>query len=229
MKCTRILFAALFFAAFSLAGSARAIVVGQIDTFEDGTTQAWANGGAPGAPPVENIATGGPAGLDDNFMQVTSVGGTGPGRFLTVFNRTQWLGNYIGLGVTAIELDLRNFSKVDLNIRLGFKTDTGPGAPGYLSTPFFLAAGSGWQHAIFLINPGGMTAVDAPADFNTFFSSGFGEMRIINEAGTGNLNGDIVAAQLGVDNVHAVPEPSAILLMAAGTLTFAALRRRKRS
>jgi len=229
MKCTRILFATVFLAAFVWAGSARAIVVGQIDTFEDGTTQNWANGGAPGVPPVENIDTGGPAGIDDNFMQVTALGGSGPGSFLTVFNRVQWLGDYVGLGVIAIEVDLRNFSKVDLNIRLGFKTDAGPGASGYLSTAFSLTAGSGWQHAIFFINPGSMTAVGAPADFNTFFSNGFGEMRIINEAGATNLNGDPVAAQLGVDNIHAVPEPSSTLLMAAGAFTFAALRRRKRS
>jgi hypothetical protein len=228
MQRTPILLAAIFFGVLTFAGSARAIVVGQIDNFEDGTTQDWANGGAPGAPPVENINTGGPAGLDDNFIQLTSVGGTGPGKFLTAFNRTQWLGNYISLGVIAIELDLRNFSKVDLNIRLGFKTDTAPGAPGYLSTSFSLAAGSGWEHAIFLINPGSMIAVGGPADFNTFFSSGFGEMRILNEAGVGNLNGDVVAAQLGVDNIHAVPEPSALLLTAVGIFSFVAWRRNKR-
>jgi hypothetical protein len=229
MKHRCVFLAVMFFGVVAFGGSARAIVVGQIDNFEDGTTQSWANGGAPGVPPVENIATGGPAGVDDNFMQVTAVGGSGAGRFLTVFNRDQWLGNYISLGITAIELDLRNLSKVDLNIRLGFKTDPGVGASGYLTTAFSLTAGSGWQHAIFLINPGSMTAVGGPADFNTFFSGGFSEMRIINEAGTGNLNGDIVAAQLGVDNIHAVPEPGAILLMAVGTFTFAAFRRRGRS
>ena len=42
-----------------------------------------------------------------------------------------------------------------------------------------------------------MIAVGSPADFNTFFANNFGEMRIINEAGTSNLNGDIVAADDG--------------------------------
>ena len=114
----------------------------------------------------------------------SAVGGSGPGRFLTVFNRAQWLGNYIALGVTAIEIDLQNFSKVDLNIRLGFKESTDAGASGYLSAAFSLPAGSGWQHAIFLINPASMIAVGSPADFNTFFADNFGEMRIMNEAGT---------------------------------------------
>ena len=228
MKRTRILLAAIFFGALSLAGSARAIVVGQIDNFEDGTTQSWANGGAPGAPPVVNIDTGGPAGVDDNFIQM-SADGEGAGQFLTVFNRAQWLGNYIALGVTAIEIDLQNFGKVDLNIRLGFKESTDPGASGYLSAAFSLPAGSGWQHAIFFINPASMIAVGSPADFNTFFADNFGEMRIMNEAGTSNLNGDVVTAAMGIDNIHAVPEPSAVLLTGVGVLGFAALRRKKRT
>lgn len=227
MQRTPILLAAIFFGALTFAGSARAIVVGQIDDFEDGTTQSWANGGAPGTPPVLNIDTGGPAGVDDNYMQI-SADGDGPGRFLTVFNRGQWLGNYIALGVTAIAIDLQNFSKVNLTIRLGFKEDTSSGSSGYLSTPFSLPAGSGWQHAIFLIAPGSLTAVGIPADFNTFFSGNFGEMRIINEAGTGSLNGDIVIADMGIDNVNAVPEPSTVLLAIAGTIAFVMCRRNKR-
>ncbi|PYK85455.1 MAG: hypothetical protein DMF47_10210 [Verrucomicrobia bacterium] len=34
------------------------------------------------------------------------------------------------------------------------------------------------------------------------------ELRIINEVGATNLNGDPIAAQLGVDNIRAVPEPA---------------------
>jgi hypothetical protein len=228
MKHMRILAVAMFFGTLAFAGSARAIVVGQVDNFEDGTTQSWANGGSPGAPPVLNIDTGGPAGVDDNFMQI-AADGDGAGQFLTVFNRDQWLGNYITAGVTAIEIDLKNFSKVDLNIRLGFKESTDPGASGYLSAAFSLSAGSGWQHAIFLINPGSMIAVGSPADFNSFFAGNFGEMRIINEAGTGNLNGDVVVAEMGIDNIHAVPEPgSALLLSMAGAISFIVYRRKKR-
>ena len=84
------------------AGSAKGIGSGQVDDFEDGTTQFWDNGGA-GAPPVVNVDTGGPGGVNDNFMQITSIGGGGPGRFLVGFNQTQWIGNYISAGVIAIE------------------------------------------------------------------------------------------------------------------------------
>ena len=73
-----------------------------------------------------------------------------------------------------------------------------------------------------------MIAIGGPAAFNTFFSTGNGEMRIINEVGTSNLNGDVAVAQLGVDNIHAVPEPGTFLLGAFGLLVLAAAFRGKR-
>jgi hypothetical protein len=226
MKSTRRTAALIAFALLLFAGSAKAIVIGQIDDFENGTLQDWGNGGEAGVPPVLNINTGGPAGAGDNFMQVTSDG-SGVGQFLTVFNRSQWLGDYIGAGVTAIEMDLRNLGSVSLTIRLGFKDAAGPGGVGYLSSGFTLAAGSGWQHVVFLINPATLTAIGGPDAFNTFFTSDLQEMRIINETGTSNLTGDAITGQLGVDNIHAVPEPSAAFLTVAGLLAFVVARRKR--
>ena len=227
MKLTRYTLAMIAIGLLLFAGSAKAIIFGQIDDFEDGTLQNWANGGEVGAPPVLNIDTGGPAGVGDNFMEVAAVG-SGPGQFLTVFNRSQWLGNYLATGVTAIEMDLRNLGKVDLTIRLGFKDAAEPGASGYVSQGFTLAPGGDWQHVIFLINPATMTAVGSPEAFNTFFADGIQETRIINEMGTDSLNGDAVTGQLGVDNIHAVPEPSAIVLAGVGLLAFIAARQKIR-
>jgi hypothetical protein len=227
MKFTQPTLAIIILGAFFFAGSAKGIDVGQIDDFEDGTTQFWGNGGA-GAPPVLNIDSGGPGGVDDNFMQITSIGGGGAGRFLVAFNRDQWIGNYIATGVASIEIDLRNQGDVNLSIRLAFKESGNFGSPGYLSsTAALLAPGSGWQHFVFTINVGSMIAIGGPVDFDTFFSTGNGEMRIINEVGTSNLNGDVIAAQLGVDNIHAVPEPGTFLLGAFGLVVLAAAFRRK--
>ncbi|MEP6698935.1 MAG: hypothetical protein ABJB09_04320 [Verrucomicrobiota bacterium] len=210
------------------AASAPAFEIGQIDNFQDGTLQSWNNGEGSSAPPVLNIDTGGPAGAGDHFLQLTADG-NGAGNRLTVFNRAQWIGDYIGAGLTAIELDLRNQGSVTLHIRLAFKDLGGPNAPGYLTAASFtLLPGSGWQHAVFLVNPGSMLARGGPTPFNVFFAGAFGEFRIINELGTNNLNGDIVVGQLGVDNIHAIPEPTVASLTAAGMLAVIALRGRKR-
>ncbi|MEI6536983.1 MAG: PEP-CTERM sorting domain-containing protein [Verrucomicrobiaceae bacterium] len=204
---------------------ARAVVVlGQVDDFENGTTQGWATGGT--AP--LNITTGGPAGVNDNFLKANADGSGGNGK-LTVFNRVQWLGNYTGLNINAIEMDLENFGASSLNIRLAFKQTTAGGAPGYLSPAFVLPADSTWHHAIFQIAPGTLTALGSPAAFSSFFTSGGqAEMRIINELSATNLNGDNVVSSLGIDNIHAAPEPGRLLLLLGGIGSLALRRRRSR-
>ncbi|MEP6699594.1 MAG: PEP-CTERM sorting domain-containing protein [Verrucomicrobiota bacterium] len=204
-----------------------AIVVGQIDSFQDGTLANWAVG-SPDGPQPTIVPDGGPGGLGDQFMRIASTGGSGPGSRLTVFNRDQWLGDYIAASVTAIEIDLRNMGSVQLSIRLAFKPNTDFGAPGYLTTAFILPADGNWYHATFLIAPGSVIAVGSPAPFNTFFMN-VGEFRIINEIGTGNLNGDVIAAQLGIDNIRAVPEPASWLLLGLAAIPFALVLRRRRA
>jgi hypothetical protein len=195
------------------ADHARAVALGQVDTFQDGTTDSWATGQIQ---PV-NISTGGPGGAGDRFLQLTSDGSGSNGR-LTAFNRTQWTGNYIAAGVTEIDMDLNNFSNVTLSIRLAFKSATFNGAPGYeTSSAFSLAANSGWQHLVFLITPDSMTGVGGPSAFSTFFSNP-AEMRIINASGTGDLTGSVVIGQLGIDNITAVPEPRSLGLLLAGAI-----------
>ncbi len=214
--------------ALSFSYSAQAIVIGQIDDFQDGTTQNWTNGGIFGAPPVVNIPDGGPGGAGDHYIQVTSVGGNGPGNRLTTLNRDQWLGDYIGQGVTTIEMDLKNLSDVQLSIRIAFKQELGPGVPGYVSQPFILDPGTGWQHVVFSLSMAAMIPIDSPFDYNTFFSGNFQEARIINSINP-NLNGDPIAAQIGIDNIHAVPEPSVLALGTLGALTLLLSIRRRNS
>lgn len=208
-----------------LARQSPAIVNGQVDTFQDGTTMGWSNG-VPAN--LVNINTGGPAGAGDRYLQLTADGTVnGPGGHLTTFNLQQWLGNYIAQGVTAIEVDLRNTGATTLNMRLAFKAQNVMNSPGYLSAPVTLAPGSGWQHFTFSLAQANMIAVGGPAAYNTFFSTGIGDARIINEVGTSNLNGDVIVAQVSIDNIHAVPEPAtAALLLGSGLLLISAFRRR---
>ncbi|MGZ8901386.1 MAG: hypothetical protein ACXW3Z_14950 [Limisphaerales bacterium] len=194
---------------------ARAVILGQLDDFQGVDLMGWTNGSSS----VEPIMGGGPGGALDDYIRVTADGAGAGGR-LVAQNFDQWttqgLNNYIAQGVTAIEFDLNNQSAVTLFIRIAFKSDPSMGAPGYLSAPIVLPSGSGWQHFSISITAGNMTAIGGPDAYTTFFTSGIGEMRIINSASGTDLNGDFVVAQLGIDNVLAVPEPTVTALAVGG-------------
>ncbi len=221
-KCSGLAVLALLF----VIRSASAVVIGQIDDFQDGTTMNWTNGEIIGTTPVTNIATGGPAGIGDHYIQVTSDG-SGSGGKLTAFNRDQWLGDYPAANVTSIEVDLLNQSSVTLSIRLAFKNGAGSGnIPGYLTQAMVLPVGSGWQHFTISLLPTNLIPVATPPPWDTFFIS---EVRFINESGTSNLSGTPVVGQLGIDNIRAVPEPKTTVLFIASLLVIAAAVCRKSS
>ena len=71
-----------------------------------------------------------------------------------------------------------------------------------------LPIGSGWRHFSVSLTAANLIAIGGPDPYNTFFSSGVGDVRIINEVGATNLNGDFIVGQVGIDNIHAVPEPA---------------------
>src|SRR5690606_19044738 len=112
------------------AASAAPITIGQIDTFEDGTTQGWQINllgmGTPLLPVPANIPTGGPAGSGDNFLEMVSTGiPMTAGNRMTVLNAAQWAGDYLAGGVTAISMDVANFGPTDVNLRLLFEDAMG--------------------------------------------------------------------------------------------------------
>jgi hypothetical protein len=223
MQKQRWVFAIFVVTLLLITRPALAVVNGQIDDFEDGTTAFWTNGGLAGVVPVTNIPTGGPAGANDNYIRITSDG-SGAGGRLTVYNRDQWLGSYPNAGVASIEVDLRNEGSTSLSIRLAFKTGPGNGIPGFLSAPMVLPVGSGWQHFSISLLPANLIPINNPGSFNNFF---IGETRFIHEVGATDLNGTPIVGMLGIDNIRAVPEPTALTLFGAGVLlAFAAKRPR---
>jgi hypothetical protein len=193
------------------AGRAQ-VTFGQTDTFQGGT-QGWSQGlQAPGA--NLTVQPGGPGGAGDNFLQVISTGGIGAGSRMVIFNQTQWLGNYTAAGVSAIEMDLQNFTAAALTIRIGFRTGSaGSTTPGYVSDPgFTLPADGTWHHAVFPLTPATLTAVGSPPSLATVLA-GPGELRILSSVGP-NLIGDAINARIGIDNIRATPEPAHILALA---------------
>lgn len=206
-------------------------ILGQIDDFEDGTTQNWVinllGTGAPppGALPV-NLSSGGPAGTDDNFLRLTSVGGGGAGSRLTALNVMQWTGDYLTSGITAISMDVRNLGTTDLELRLLFEDPMG-GAPENIAAStdsIFVPGGSGWTQIIFPITPSALTALTG--DVNEVLA---------NTTVLRLFHGPLLAfpgppsvALLDIDNITATqvqaPEPAALALLG---LAAAALARRR--
>jgi hypothetical protein len=204
-----------------------AVTFPQVDNFQGGTTLNWTNGGAP---TISNVPDGGPNGAGDSFLQVTSSGiGTGGSRLIT-FNITQWAGNYTSTGanVAEVSMDLKYISvgdpTVDVQpIRIAlFNSPNLPNHPfgtlyddtGYSSSDgvpggaFMLPADGAWHHWTFSLSSSALTAIpnaslQQPPALTTELTN-VPEFRILSSASP-DISGDRVMAQLGIDNVTAVP------------------------
>lgn len=217
---------AVILAALVAPRLAAGVAIGQLDDFEDGTTQGWVVGllGSPHPAPPVNVSTGGPGGVDDNFLLLTAVGGVGAGNRLTVINPAQWAGDYVAAGATGIAIDARNLGNTDLALRLLFE-DPSVGPPSnqaVSSNAISLPAGGDWTHVVFPITPGDLTAVLGSVDAAL---SNATAIRIFHGA-TAAFPGGPIVAQLGVDNIRAVPEPTAATLLAFALGGLALVRRR---
>ena len=191
-----------------------AATLGQVDDFEDSTVENWSRVFAS----VDNIADGGPQGADDNYLQFASSGGNGPGSRLVAFNLSQWAGDYISAGVTAIAADVNNLGSTDLDLRIAFGNASNS---WYASTDSVaLSAGSGWQNVVFDLSQVSFLPSSAGSDDLTTTLGGVTELRILSSAllptvgsgGSGGARGDVIAATLGIDNITAIPEPSTMVL-----------------
>lgn len=183
-----------------------ALTLGQVDDFQDGTTQNWSIGSTIPSPaqPV-NVADGGPAGAGDRYLLLTAVGNSSPnfGRRLAVFNEAQWVGNYLTAGVNAITMSVNNLGATDLSLRLvlaNFPVDGFPADLMAMSTvPVFVPAGSGWTKVVFSLDPGRLTAIVGTV---TAALTQPGELRIVHNPNI-SWPPPIVVASLGVDNIIA--------------------------
>jgi hypothetical protein len=214
-RCGTILFGFMMFSRVALA-----ITIGTTDTFT-GSLDNWQKG-ISNPTYLSVVAGGGPAGAGDSYLQSVADGGGSFGK-LTVFNQNQWDSDYLTDGVTSIRMNLLNSGTGPLQVRLGLRNS---GGAGYISTnPFVLGTGSGWQTADFPVTEAALTPVGNPGSFSSFLSSGFA-LRILHATSTANLNGSTVVGTLGVDNVTAVPEPSAVVLAGLSGIGLVAAARR---
>jgi hypothetical protein len=201
-----------------------AVVLGQNDDFEDGTTSGWTIGQSlPSAP--QNVATGGPAGADDNYLLVTGLGGFGGGSRLVAFNFTQWAGNYTAAGVVAILADVNNFGPTDLSLRLLIADGAGQFfSNGVISAEAVVVpAGSGWVTVAFPISVADLVVLQGNAA--TALSNAV-NLWIEHNEGTTHPPASFAGTQ-GVDTDEALPEPAAAAALACGCALLALLERRR--
>lgn len=175
--------------------TASAIALGQLDDFEDGTTQGWQHS-APSPNPPTNVPNGGPQGAGDAYLRVTAQGSFSPGGRLVAYNTQQWTGDYIDAGVDIVRADLRNPGGPTLPMRVGIQSTTSR----FVSTEPFLLPGDGeWHEAFFDLTQmtdlgGGDTAEEALLDVQF--------VRVLS-ADAPVWQGDPIEAEFGMDNVEA--------------------------
>lgn len=194
---------------------------GQTDTFAS-NTQNWS-----GANPSW-ISSGGAGGATDGFLQLISVGGvSGANSKMAGYNTAQWSGNYTAAGVGAISVDFNNLAQNALEMRLVF-FDAGASTQWVSSASAVLPASPGWNHFVFTIDPAQFVRTSGTSSFAATLGSA-GRMMFRHDPGPPSSSGVMIAATLGVDNVHAVPvpEPASICAVSLGILALVRRRRRQ--
>lgn len=210
----------LLAAVLAAAAPAAAVTLGQIDDFQDGTTQGWTSGPINPNPPI-NVPDVGPAGPGDDSLQITSTGVFGAGGRFVAFNGAQWAGDYLTAGVDMIVLDINNIGAVSLNLRVALD---GLGGRFVTTASVPIAPASGWQSVGLSINPADLTSAGG-LDVNATLGA-VTQLRVISALNP-TFQGDVIAAQGLVDNVIAAPEPAQSILLAAGLALVGLLQRRR--
>jgi hypothetical protein len=175
-----------------------AISPNQVDDFENGTTQSWAEGGPSPNPPT-NVADGGPNGAGDAYLRNASNGApNGPGGKLVMFNSAQWGGNYNSAGVRQIEMQMANFGATTLLMRIGFQGGDGT---QWVSSFRIVVPDGMWQTYVYELNLQSMTRVSGAASLDAVLAN-VNTMRILHN-GAAAWRGDSVVGDLGLDNITA--------------------------
>ena len=181
------------------------VTAGQVDDFEDGTTQNWIIGSPESAEfPPANEPTDGPDGINDSYLTYTSTPPEtgGAGSKMVIFNAmNQWSSNFITEGIVAIKMDVRVLT-TDLNLRVAFQ---GPGGKRICTTNAVnVVAGSGWQSITIPISTSDFTVVGGSSSVTIEDAlSNVSTMRILSSAAPTWTGADTVVSTINLDNITA--------------------------
>jgi hypothetical protein len=116
------------------------ISLNPLSDFEDGTVQSWIDPNSPNPP--TNTYSGGPEGFGDNFLEIVSYRGSGPGSGVEFLNGApEWTGNWTAAGVDFLSFEVNNFSTSSINLRVAVD-----GKGGKFSSTYgtLIPPSSGW-------------------------------------------------------------------------------------
>lgn len=210
--------------ALACALSAGAVTLGQVDDFEDGSLEDWGGAGT-----LTN-ELGGPAGVDDNYLNLDPV------LFVGTFNLVEWAGDYVAEGITRVRFDVINAGPEPVSLRVMVLTAGcafgGTACTAWTSTDAeVMPAGSGWVTVEFSLAGADMTQVigsDSLADT----LANVERLLIRHDPGGPSAPGAgssvVVDAVVGFDNISALPEPATASALGAGGLLVLGLARRRR-
>ncbi len=194
--------------------------VSTFDTGRDGWEPNW---------PVGGIAAG------DGYLSVDADGIGEKGKMVTFSADPGWLGDYFAAQVTGIEMDIANRSTSDdVHLRIALGNRASPqqtGGTWFLSsTAIVIPVGTDWTSVYLplaeadLMRVANLTGELGTDSYEAAFSD-IRNIRILSAILPLGAIGDEFVGDVQLDNIRLIPEPSSLLLLAAG-IAVLALRRR---
>lgn len=174
----------------------------QTDDFQSGTSEGWTDGVLM-SPTVQT--TGGPAGIGDAFLMISTSSPIGPGSKLATFNTgPDWVGDYANLNASSVTVDLMNptgSSMVEMRLVLFGPLNTSQRWTSTISTA--VLSDSIWRNYEFSLAEEELTSVGSASNYGDMIDS---VVRIMlrHDMGAPSNGGTPVSASLGIDNVSLV-------------------------
>lgn len=203
----------LLLGSFSTRSAIGSITFGQTDSFQSSDALGWTRGlNALSYPSV--VSSGGPSGAGDGYLSNVSTGTSSANSRMVMFNEDQWTGNYISAGVTLITAEMADSGPDPLSMRVAIQDNIGTDYASTNAVP--LPADSQWHAVSFDMTASGLSHI-VGSDSLTQSLSNVVDVWILSNINFPSIKpaGDAVAATLGVDDITAAPEPTALLPLAA--------------
>jgi len=191
-----------------------AITVGQIDDFQDGTTQGWSSPFSDPTPPV-NQSDVGPAGIGDDSLFVEAAAFES----IAIENSSQWSGDYLSAGIDEILFDYENTGATTFSLGA---TLSGPGGSVITFAGQSIPAVGGWSAGSINLSSSNLFALSGTVA-TTLANVTSVELNYIL-GGAYNVASTPITFRL--DNIRVVPEPAAGVLALIAALAWLPLRRR---